>query len=272
MSEKREFPILNGKLLSDLDLNGHKLLGLNIPEGGGGGGASVTVDDTLTQDGENPVKSKGIWSAIWGAIAAPAASVYAWVTTELGKKQDKLSEAQLAAANSGITAEKVGKLNGIEAGAQKNPDLSGYAKKTDIPAAPDLSEYAKTAEVLPRYLFEKAGFKWVEEFYEATITIAPYTNAIKNMGNYPNAIYTIEVADGDGVHCRDCVLRLKVPDGISAPKLLWGTNFHPRTDAETDFACEVGVRNVYWITEHAPDEFTVAGWQETAGGNANDSQ
>lgn len=38
MSEKREFPILNGKLLSDLDLNGHKLLGLNIPEGGGGGG------------------------------------------------------------------------------------------------------------------------------------------------------------------------------------------------------------------------------------------
>lgn len=38
MSEKREFPILNGKLLSDLDLNGHKLLGLDIPEGGGGGG------------------------------------------------------------------------------------------------------------------------------------------------------------------------------------------------------------------------------------------
>lgn len=46
MSEKREFPILNGKLLSDLDLNGHKLLGLNIPEGGGGGVAELMIETT----------------------------------------------------------------------------------------------------------------------------------------------------------------------------------------------------------------------------------
>jgi hypothetical protein len=44
MSEKREFPILNGKLMSDLDLNGHKLLGNNIPEGGGGGGGGSSVE------------------------------------------------------------------------------------------------------------------------------------------------------------------------------------------------------------------------------------
>jgi hypothetical protein len=73
--------------------------------------------------------------------------VYAWVTAELGKKQNSLSGVQLAAANSGITAEKVSKLNGVEAGAQKNPDLSGYAKKADIPVVPDLTDYAKTAEV-----------------------------------------------------------------------------------------------------------------------------
>lgn len=121
--------------------------GTVVPVVPGGGGSSVTVDDTLTKDGENPVKSKGIWSAIWGAIAAPAASVYEWVTTELKKKQNALSQEQLAAANSGITAEKVEKLDGIEVGAQKNPDLSEYAKKSDIPAAPDLSGYAKTAEV-----------------------------------------------------------------------------------------------------------------------------
>jgi hypothetical protein len=46
-------------------------------------------------------------------------------------------------------------------------------------------------------------------------------------------------------------------------------HFHPRTDAEMDFACEAGKRNVYWITEYAPNEFCVAGWQETTGGNAS---
>lgn len=43
MSEKREFPILNGKLLSDLDLNGHKLLGSTLPEGGAGTSVEVVA-------------------------------------------------------------------------------------------------------------------------------------------------------------------------------------------------------------------------------------
>ncbi len=49
------------------------------------------------------------------------------------KKQDALSQEQMVAVNSGITADKVSKLEGIEAGAQKNPDLSGYATKSEIP-------------------------------------------------------------------------------------------------------------------------------------------
>lgn len=51
------------------------------------------------------------------------------------------------------------------------------------------------------------------------------------------------------------------------PTVTWGTHFHPRTDAGTDFACAAGVRNVYYISEYATDEFVVGGWQETAGGS-----
>lgn len=59
-------------------------------------------------------------------------------------KQDALTTSQTDAVNSGITNELVDKLNGIENGAQKNPDLSGYAKKSDIPS---LDGYAKTKDV-----------------------------------------------------------------------------------------------------------------------------
>lgn len=52
------------------------------------------------------------------------------------------------------------------------------------------------------------------------------------------------------------------------PTVTWPAAFHPRTDAGTDFACAAGVRNVYYISEYAPGEFAVGGWQETAGGNA----
>ena len=55
--------------------------------------------------------------------------------------------------------------------------------------------------------------------------------------------------------------------GAVAPTVTWPSNFHPRTDAGTDFACEAGVRNVYYISEYATGQFVVGGWQETAGGN-----
>ena len=50
--------------------------------------------------------------------------------------------------------------------------------------------------------------------------------------------------------------------------MTWPATFHPRTDAATDFACETGKRNVYFISEFASGEFAVGGWQETTGGNA----
>lgn len=254
MSEKREFPILNGKLLSDLDLNGYKLLGLNIPEGGGGGGgSSVIVDDTLTKDGENPVKSKGIWSAIWGAISAPAASVYAWVTTELGKKQDKLK------AGDNITIAENGTISATQ------PDLTDYAKKTDIPAAPDLSEYAKTADVLPRYKMVNMEWSATDDgdirrtellpifyavnYYDCSKTTSPYTE--------------ISLRDANNDVSRDWIMVIDVPEG-SEINLYWGywdgfgEEYHPRGGDAANLKVVAGKRNVFFITEIQPNVFMVA--------------
>jgi hypothetical protein len=133
------------------------------------------------------------------------------------------------------------------------PDLSGYAKKSDIPS---LDDYAKTADVLPRYEFADAAI------IDGVVTVAPYTNAkLESDGT----AFSVAVGGKSG-YMRDCVLRVEC--GETAPKITWGNNFHPRTDAETDFTCVAGVRNVYWISEYAYDEFVVAGWQETEGGNA----
>jgi hypothetical protein len=67
--------------------------------------------------------------------AEEAESALSGRVKELEGKQDALTDEQLAAVNSGITTEKVAKLDVVEAGAQKNPDLSGYAKTEDIPYA-----------------------------------------------------------------------------------------------------------------------------------------
>jgi len=69
---------------------------------------------------------------------------------------------------------------------------------------------------------------------------------------------------------RDMVLVIdcsSLADG-DEPTVTWPAAFHPRTDAGIDFACVAGVRNVYYVSEYAPGEFAVGGWQETAGGNA----
>lgn len=157
------------------------------------------------------------------------------------KKQDALSQEQMVAVNSGITADKVSKLEGIEAGAQKNPDLSGYATKD---------------AALPRYQFTSAGI------LDGVVTIPPYVYA--GMLSDGTA-FTVAVGEGNG-YMRDCILRVECGD--VAPTITWPANFHPRTDAETDFACVAGVNNVYWISEYVQGQFVVAGWQATAGGSA----
>jgi len=65
------------------------------------GGGSGTVDDSVTRAGTNPVKSSGIWAAIWGALAAlPSgfASLYDWCVAQLSGKRGKTDLAVYADA------------------------------------------------------------------------------------------------------------------------------------------------------------------------------
>jgi hypothetical protein len=117
-------------------------------------------------------------------------------------------------------------------------------------------EFRAVKNAMPRYPFVDAAI------VEGVVTVAPYSNAkIVSDGT----VFSVAVG-GESGKTRDCVLRVEC--GKTAPKITWPTNFHPRTDKDTDFACVAGVRNVYWITEYASGEFCVAGWQETEGGNA----
>lgn len=129
-----------------------------------------------------------------------------------------------------------------------------YSVQGSLVVSEKLSDYPKKHEVLLRYPFKNAGY------YSGVVTVEPFTNSVffADIGQFTIAV------GGESGYTRGCVLRVEC--GETAPKITWGTNFHPRTDAETDFACVAGVRNVYWITEYAPNEFCVAGWQETEGG------
>lgn len=101
------------------------------------------------------------------------------------------------------------------------------------------------------------------------VTVEPRTIAIYTAGDSA-AAFTVAVGMVTGAKARDCELVIYCTEtGAVAPTVTWPSNFHPRTDAATDFACEAGKRNVYYISEYATGEFAVGGWQETAGGNAS---
>ena len=126
------------------------------------------------------------------------------------------------------------------------------------PPAPDLSGYATKDAALPRYYFT------ILEVVGGVLTVPPYTSAC--IPGSPETAFTIAVGEGNSMYLRDCILC--VVCGDVAPTITWPANFHPRTDAVTDFACVAGAMNVYWISEYAQGEFAVAGWQATAGGSA----
>lgn len=113
----------------------------------------------------------------------------------------------------------------------------------------------------------------VNATYESgVLTISPFSMAAYT----PTASAAFSVAMGalpsdmEAGKARDAVLVIdcsSLTDG-QEPTVTWGTHFHSRTDAGTDFACAAGARNVYYISEYATGEFVVGGWTETAGGNA----
>ena len=115
---------------------------------------------------------------------------------------------------------------------------------------------ADKEDVLPRY------YSTSLEVVDGVVTVPPYTNA----GMLSDGTAFTVAVGGEGYYMRDCILFVMCGD--VAPTITWPANFHPRTDAETDFACVAGATNVYWISEYVQGEFVVAGWQATAGGSA----
>jgi hypothetical protein len=284
MSDKREFPILNGKLLSDLDANGHKIIGLD-PE-------------------------------YFGKLIKDLISVF------LNTKVDKIPGKGLSSND--YTDEEKNKLAGIEAGAEKNPDLSGYATKdfveskiNDLDCSKDIARLESSingiqigvnhaltvsntvqyqADATDQYVFGTVDPK-IEElknkkvslygFHEprletgrddkTCVLIRPFScnelqpssggGAATDVAFYVEIENVSESNNYDGC-IRDMVFVVDCDTVETAPKIEWPGNCHPRTDAETDFKCEAGKRNVYWISEYAQGKFVVAGWQETEGGNA----
>ena len=206
------------------------------------------------------------------------------ISAETQRAQE--AEAALRQAVDGKVDEEAGK--GLSTNDYTNEDKEklGTAYTPDNPPpAPDLSGYATTAAVaevqgsvnsvwsalyevsnkadaaLPRYQFTSARIS------DGVVTIPPYVYAGMLSGG---TAFTVAVGEGNG-YMRDCILIVECGD--VAPTITWPANFHPRTDAETDFACVAGVNkvhvnNVYWISEYAQGEFVVAGWQATAGGSA----
>jgi hypothetical protein len=136
--------------------------------------------------------------------------------------------------------------------------VTATRKKTVLtkPGEPYVTPTGVKNIAIPKYKFVDTSIT------DGVVTVAPYTNA-KLVSD--GTAFSV-VIGGENGYTRDCVLCVLC--GETAPTITWLSNFHPRTDAETDFACVAGKRNVYWISEYAPNEFCVACWQATTGGNA----
>ena len=216
-----------------------------------------TFDETDTYDNGALVFHDGLYQCV-----NPNGHTGAWVAADFAEATVENLLAALRTALAGKQDAVEGK--GLSTNDYTNEDKEklGTAYTPDNPPPPpDLSGYATKDAALPRYQFTSA------EILDGVVTIPPYVYA--GMLSDGTA-FTVAVGEGNG-YMRDCILIVECGD--VAPTITWPANFHPRTDAETDFACVAGVNNVhvtnvYWISEYAQGEFAVAGWQATAGGSA----
>lgn len=301
MNEKRELPILNGKLLSDLDANGHKIIGVDIefsPE---------KIKEAIAPELDTKAEKNKVWlrgGDVTGetnyaksikvneievlgdesGIKFGSPIVSSTIIDEFKKKQNltikgnEISASSLKDEDGNVQWGTI-VLNGtiiINNGGISSSNAPIHASSFDSYeyyvisggsirfADPDNSNGLQlNLEKVKSMLSKMPRYSFVDaEIVDGVVMVAPYTNAkLESDGT------AFEVAvGGESGYTRDCVFVVEC--GESAPTITWGENFHPRTDKETDFACVAGKRNVYWITEYADGEFVVAGWQETEGGNA----
>ena len=222
-------------------------------------GVAYEVGDLCTSF-DNDEQHKGAW--LYKCILATDGSQPTWPETDpthwaLATVGDLL--AALRRTVEGKVDVVEGK--GLSTNDYTNEDKAKLGKAytpDNPPPAPDLSGYATKDAALPRYYFT------VLEIVGGVLTVPPYTSAF--IPGSSATAFTIAVGEGNSMYLRDCILC--VVCGDVAPTITWPANFHPRTDAVTDFACVAGAMNVYWISEYAEGEFAVAGWQATAGGSA----
>ena len=287
MSKKREFPILNGKLISDLDANGHKIIGADIEVPAEKIKEAVALEleakaDKTELEAETQ-RATGVEATLGNAITAEAQRAQeaeAALRRTVDGKVDAVEGKGLSSNDyTNEDKEKLGTAYTPD-NPPPAPDLSGYATKTamnevtaavrqvqvSVDSVSDAQQSMgealtvindKADAALPRYYFT------ILEVVDGVVTVPPYTSAFMP-GN--ETAFTIAVGEGNSMYLRDCILCVQCGD--VAPTITWPANFHPRTDAETDFACVAGVNNVYWISEYVQGEFVVAGWQATAGGSA----
>ena len=213
-------------------------------------GDAYTADEIVSHNGR-------IWKSLVTNFDKPGTDPTKWVEVFVGDllegKQDALTTPQLDAVNSGVTAEKVTTWDALPAQVAAKQDALTSAQLANIAAVPGKMPMYPMVAMTPS---------------NGTITIAPYSVATYTAGTSA-ASFTVAVGAGTAGMARDCELVIDcTATGAVAPTVTWPATFHPRTDAATDFACEAGTRNVYFISEYAAGEFAVGGWQETTGGNA----
>jgi hypothetical protein len=145
-------------------------------------------------------------------------------------------------------------------------DLTAIRKVVTKTDEPYVTPTGVKALAIPKYEFVIGSLKQDEE-HNYFVTLEPYHCTVLNGEDLTWPYFKVEAGGGSG-KVRDCILVVDLTSMEDPPTIIWPDNFHPRTDAETDFKCEAGKRNVYWISEYAQNEFCVACWQETTGGNA----
>jgi hypothetical protein len=200
---------------------------------------SDTSRDALLSLGALPAGAATTVGILLAALAAAVATLRT-------QKQNTLSTKQLAAANSGITAPLVSKLNALP------------------------SEVPDAAKVLPRY--ELAPTENLDIYPSATFVLdEPFKGYSLSCfsSSMMGGTLTIEIPNNpsEPAYARDFILVVEYLDEENPMTIEWPNSQNPfqsssvtcdaRTDEETDLMCDFG-RNVYYISEYAPNYFVVS--------------
>jgi hypothetical protein len=215
------------------------------------GGAIPTSDKVLTSADVVAPSPDGAGNA------ADAKAVYEGLEGKLGKSDVvPMSSGHAGQAADADDAYRQFKEVREELSSVSNTAIGAFGKADDA--------HNLASNAIPKYTY--VNHNLIGEPNDV-LNLTPYarTNVVMAGGD---TFTVLGVLGGNSEFLRDLQMVVDCRNGF-APTITWNRVFHPRTDAETDFKCEAGKRNVYWITEYAEGEFVVAGWQETDGGGTS---